>query len=492
MRLGENDHLALFTIHHIVSDAWSTGVLVRELSALYRSFHEDTVPTLPELPIQYADFALWQRSWLSGEALAAQLAYWRERLEGVSALELPTDRPRPVVLSPSGATGWFEIPPASAALQAALSRREGATLFMVILAGFAALLQRYVDRDDVIVGTPVAGRYHVETENLIGCMVNTLVLRADLSGDPTFRELLHRVRRVALEAHAHQDLPFERLADELEPERALNRTPLFQVMFALQNAPSEGLYLPGVRTTQLSADNRTAKFDLEFNVRQVEGRLAGSMTYSTDLFDGSTIDRLLGHFTRLLERAVREPERRILSLSLLGEAERQQLLVEWNGAHDAQSFAGCALRRFREQAENTPSAVAAVFGGDCLTYGELRERAGRLASALAARGWAGAPSYACSLSGEFTFLPPCLACSRPALPTCRSIPGIRHRGSPGWWSRAAPLWSWPPPGSSRSSPRRSQISLRSGGRGCSILVICFAGRDRSMTVPAASQEILPT
>jgi amino acid adenylation domain-containing protein len=386
VHLGKDDHRAVFTIHHIVSDAWSTGVLVREMSALYRSFQAGESPALPELPIQYADYALWQRSWLSGEVMAGHIAYWRERLRGVAALELPTDRPRPIVLSPAGAVRFCAFPPAAAARQAALCRHQGATLFMAFLAGFAGLLHRYTGRDDVVLGTPVAGRNMLETEVLIGCLVNTLVLRTDLSGDPSFRDLLRRVRKIAIEAHSHQDVPFEWLADELETERTLNRTPLFQVMLSLQNTPSENLELPGVRLTQLPTDNGTAKFDLELNVRQVAEGIAGSMTYSTDLYDASTVDRLLGHLVRFLEAAAREPDQRISCLSLLSEAERQQLVVEWNAASGSCAIMGCALRRIAVQAERTPAAVAAVCGENRLTYGELLQRAGRLAAGLVAEG----------------------------------------------------------------------------------------------------------
>ncbi|HEX4962826.1 MAG TPA: amino acid adenylation domain-containing protein, partial [Thermoanaerobaculia bacterium] len=386
VHLGEDDHRALFTIHHIVSDAWSTGVLVREMSALYRSFQAGDSPALPELPIQYADYALWQRSWLSGEIMADHVAYWRERLWGASALELPTDRPRPAILSPSGAVRSCKLPPAAAALLTALCRHQGATLFMALLAGFASLLHRYTGQDDVVLGTPIAGRHVLETEGLIGCLVNTLVLRTDLSGDPSFRDLLRRVRKIALEAHSHQDLPFERLADELETARTLNRTPLFQVMFALQNTPSESLDLPGVRLTQLPADSGTAKFDLELNVRQVAEGLAGAMTYSTDLYDASSVDRLLGHLVRFLEAAGREPDQRISCLPLLSATEWQQLVVEWNAASGARATVGCALRWIAEQAERTPTAVAAVCGENRLTYGELRQRADRLAAVLEAEG----------------------------------------------------------------------------------------------------------
>ena len=262
-RLGEREHILCLTMHHIVSDGWSMGLLVRELRTLYEAFVEGRPSPLPELPIQYADFAVWQREWLQGEVLEKQLGYWRKQLEGApSLLELPTDRPRPAKQSYRGALMPWELPkPLSAAL-GELSRREGATLFMTLLAGFQTLLHRYTSSDEILVGSPIAGRNRTEIEPLIGFFVNTLVLRGDLSGNPSFRTLLGRTREAALGAYAHQDLPFERLVEELHPERDMSHSPFFQVMFVLQNAPWEAAQLAGLEVTPVLIDSGTSKFDL--------------------------------------------------------------------------------------------------------------------------------------------------------------------------------------------------------------------------------------
>ncbi|HHH40712.1 MAG TPA: non-ribosomal peptide synthetase, partial [Chloroflexi bacterium] len=313
--LDQDDFLVLFTMHHIVSDGWSVGVLIRELAALYHAFSLGRPSPLPELPIQYADFALWQRQWLQGETLQAQLAYWKRQLaDAPPVLDLPTDRPRPPVQSFRGATFRFRFPaPLAQALQA-LSRREGVTLFMTLLAAFQTLLYRYTGQERINVGTPIANRNRAEVEGLIGFFVNTLVISTDLSGNPTFRELLQRVREVALGAYAHQDLPFEMLVDALQPERDLSRSPLFQVMFVLQNAPTATLELPGLTMRLLETDSGTAKFDLTLFVEETEEELRGSLEYNTDLFDGATIGRMLGHYRTLLEAIVADPDRPIAHL----------------------------------------------------------------------------------------------------------------------------------------------------------------------------------
>ena len=262
-RLGEADHILFLTMHHIASDGWSMGLLVRELSILYEAFVEGKPSPLPELPIQYADFAVWQREWLQGEVLEKQLGYWRKQLEGAPALlELPTDRPRPAMQSYRGAVMPWELPKPLLVALRELSRREGATLFMTLLAGFQTLLHRYTGGDDILVGSPIAGRNRMEIEPLIGIFVNTLVLRGDLSGNPSFRTFLGRTREAALGAYAHQDLPFERLVEELHPERDLSRSPFFQVMFVLQNAPREAAALAGLEVTPMPIDSGTSKFDL--------------------------------------------------------------------------------------------------------------------------------------------------------------------------------------------------------------------------------------
>ncbi|HYO12562.1 MAG TPA: amino acid adenylation domain-containing protein, partial [Thermoanaerobaculia bacterium] len=375
LRLGSEEHLLLLTMHHIVSDGWSIGVLLRELSALY-----DGLP-LPELPVQYADFAIWQREWLAGEVLEAQLGYWRERLAGALAvLELPADRPRPVVRSAAGGQ-------LSAGLSSELSedldrlaRRRGATLFRVLLAAFQGLLSRLTGQEDLTVGSPVANRNRAETEGLIGFFVNTLVLRGDLSGDPGFGELLARTRESALGAYAHQDLPFEKLVAELQPERDLAHSPLFQVMLIVQNFP--GAAREGWRLSAPPGGQGTAKFDLTLSFGTTEGGRVVLAEYRRDLFDAPTVDRLLGCFTTLLAAAVAEPERRLSELPLLSEREVQQLLREWNDTCAATGPDLCLHERFEAQVDRTPEAEALVCGEERLTYAELDRRANRLARGL--------------------------------------------------------------------------------------------------------------
>ncbi|MBV9124651.1 MAG: amino acid adenylation domain-containing protein, partial [Planctomycetes bacterium] len=382
LRLGDREHVLLLTLHHIVADGWSIGICLRELAALYTAFTSGRPSPLPELPIQYADFARWQRQWLQGDILDNQLAYWKERLAGVPALELPTDRPRPAVQTFRGATcSWMLSDKFSRRLQG-LSRREGATLYMVLLAAFQALLHRYTGQDDIAVGSPIANRTRAETEGLIGFFVNTLVLRTDLSGNPSFRELLARVREAALGAFAHQDLPFERLVEELQPRRDLSRSPLFQVLFTLQNTPLPQLELPGLKPSLLEVPVETAKFDLSLTLAETGQGLCASLEYNTDLFEAATIRRLLGHWQTLLEDAVADPEKRLSELPLLTEPERHQLLVEWTDTRAAYPQDQYLPRLFEDQAERTPEAVAVAFEGERLTYAELNARANRLAHHL--------------------------------------------------------------------------------------------------------------
>jgi len=383
LRLGEQDHIAALTMHHIVSDGWSLGLLVREVGTLYPVFAEgrpSPVSPLPEPPVQYADFAAWQRDWLHGEALERQISFWRQQLAGLPPLlALPTDRARPATASFRGAWRPVRLPAALVRQAQALGRREGATLFMVLLAGFQALLARASGQQDLAVGTPVAGRNRMETEGLIGFFVNTLVLRGDLAGEPSFLELLGRVRETALAAHAHQDVPFERLIQELAPERSLAHTPLFQVMLALQNAPVASLDLRGLRLRPVSGTGTMAKFDLLLSLEEHNGGLGGTAEYATDLFDATTIDRLTGQLERLLTAAVEAPERTVAELPLLPDAERHQLLLEWNDTVVECDEPTLIHELFAAWAQRTPGAVAAVCGGVVLTYGELAEQAHRLA-----------------------------------------------------------------------------------------------------------------
>ncbi|MDP9122454.1 MAG: amino acid adenylation domain-containing protein, partial [Acidobacteriota bacterium] len=383
-RLDEAEHVLLFALHHIVSDGWSLGVLVREVTALYTAFSSGRPSPLPELPMQYSDFAAWQRSWLSGGVLGGELQYWRDRLSGAPpVLELPADRRRPAVQSFRGAIRQLSLSPALSGALLALSRQEGATLFMTLLAALGTLLSRLTGQIDLTVGTVIAGRNRLEIEPLIGFFVNTLVLRPDLSGNPAFAELLVRVRRETLAAHAHQDLPFEKLVLELAPERSLAHTPLFQVMLVLQNAAVGELLLPGLRLVPLELPGSVAKFDLTLAMAQGErGELAGTLEYSTDLYDAPTAERLLGHFERLLGSAVEGPERRISDLALLSQAERQQLLIEWNGGPRVAAVSGSLVARFAAVAAGRPDAIAVVGQGERLSYGELAARSNRLARHL--------------------------------------------------------------------------------------------------------------
>ncbi|HXM56250.1 MAG TPA: amino acid adenylation domain-containing protein, partial [Candidatus Dormibacteraeota bacterium] len=379
VRLGQRDHTLLLTVHHIAADGWSLGVLAGELSELYAAHAAGRQPALPAPPIQYADYAAWQRERLQGEALARELGHWRERLRDLAPLALPTDRPRPAALRYRGAVRWFELDAELSAAARALGRAHGATLFMTLLAGFQAVLQRWAGQDDVAVGTPVAGRERAELEGLVGFFVNTLVLRGDLSGDPTFAELLARVREAALDAYAHQELPFEKLVDELHPARDLGHSPLVQVLFAVQRPAAGGLALGGVEAEPLWAHSGTTKFDISLSFWDAPV-LRGMVEYDRDLFDEATIDRLAGHLRRLLAAAAADPGRRLSELPLLSDAEAAQLAALAVGPPAAppatlQGLVAAAARR-------DPEALAVVCAGESLTYGELDARAERLAAAL--------------------------------------------------------------------------------------------------------------
>jgi amino acid adenylation domain-containing protein/non-ribosomal peptide synthase protein (TIGR01720 family) len=386
LRLAAEEHVAVLTLHHVVSDGWSMGILVREVSALYAAFAAGRPSPLPGLPVQYADFALWQRSWLRGEVLAGEIAWWREQLAGLPPLlELPADRLRPAVQSYRGATRPMRLPAELVRPAEAVGRREGATLFMVLLAVFQTLLARYSGQPELAVGSPVAGRNRVETEGLIGFFVNTLVLRGDLAGTPTFRELLGRVRETALAAYLHQDVPFEKLVDELAPERSLAHAPLFQVMLVLQNAPVDSLEIAGLRLRPVSVEATTAKFDLTLNFAEHDGGLLGTVEYATDLYDAATVDRLIAGFERLLGGMAAAPELPVGELGLLGDAEARQLRA-WNDTAVAYPLERPLHVWIAEQAAHTPEAIALVFGTEEMTYGELDRRADRLARLLQERG----------------------------------------------------------------------------------------------------------
>ncbi|HEV2734079.1 MAG TPA: condensation domain-containing protein, partial [Longimicrobiaceae bacterium] len=389
LRLGEEDHVLCFTMHHVVSDGWSMQVLVREVSALYAGFRRGEEPRLPELPVQYADFAVWQREWLSGETLEAQIGFWKTRLSGAPPLlEVPTDRPRGKGSSPQAGWQHFHVPPETSRGLRALSRREGTTLFMTVLAAWQSLLARYSGQDDLVVGSPIAGRNRHEIEGLIGFFVNMLALRADLSGDPTWTELLGRVRETALAAYDHQELPFERLVEELAVERSLVHTPVFQVLFSLNRAGrrEERLSLGEVRLEPFGTGAGTTKFDLNLTVLEGEERFGATLAYRTGLFDAETAARMTGHLEVLLEAMAAAPERRLSEASLLRGSERAHLLHAWNGADAGYTGELCIHELVRAQVLRTPHAPALRFEGHSLGYAELYERACRLARRLRREG----------------------------------------------------------------------------------------------------------
>ena len=334
LRLGEEDHVFLFIMHHVVSDGWSMGVFFRELAALYEAFSSGKPSPLAELPIQYADFAYWQRQWLQGEVLETQLSYWKEQLQGVPVLQLPTDRPRPAVQTFHGASQSLVLPRSLAEALKRLSRQEGVTLFMTLLAAFKTLLCRYTGQEDIVVGTPMAGRNRVEIEPLIGFFINTLALRTDLSGDSSFRELRRRVREVTLGAYAHQDLPLEKLVEELQPERDLSRTPLFQVFFNMLNIESYRLELCGLTVEPLLLSEPDSKFDLTFYASEKNEEVHLNLVYNADLFDTATTTRMLGCFQNLLDDIVDNPEERISSLLLWSGTEKEKLISAFNQDFD--------------------------------------------------------------------------------------------------------------------------------------------------------------
>jgi len=378
-RLTDNEHLLLLGRHHIVYDGWCRGIIARELSVFYEAFASGRQVSLPDLPIQYADFAHWQRQWSQGEVLEAHLAYWRKQLEDLPTLQLPTDRPRPPVQTSHGARQYFVLSETLSEGLKNLSNGCGVTLFMTLLGAYQTLLHRYTGKDDIVIGTPIAGRNRSELENLIGLFLNVLVLRTDFSGDPTFRALLDRVREVCLEAYAHQDVPFEKLVEELHPERNLSHNPLFQVTFSLQNTPRFPLELAGLTANDLEVDAGIARFDLELFVEEGESGLRGYVNYNTDLFSAATIDRMLGHLQELLEGVVENPGRRLWDLPMLTEPERQQLLVKWNDTQRDHPRDKCIHELFEEQVDRSPDAVAVVFQDKHLTYRELNRRANQLA-----------------------------------------------------------------------------------------------------------------
>ncbi len=383
LRLGDREHVLVVVTHHVVFDG-SVGVFFRELSALYGAFARGEPSPLPDLPIQYADFAVWQRDRLQGEFLERQLAWWRERLAGAPpALQLPAARPAPRVRSDRGEAFRFTFPAGLADRARALGRREGATTFMALLAAWDALLHRYTGEPDLLVGTPIQGRTRPETEGLIGCFTNTVVVRASAEGSPTFRELLRRVRDASLGAFVHGEIPFERLVDELHPERDPGQNPLFQVMFVVHpGTPAAEMRMGDLSVAPVPTDTGRSRLSILLGITDGEDGFDGALEYATDLFDRPAVERMVGHFRALLEGAVADPEKRLLDLPLLSEAEVRRVVHEWNDTDGAYPRGVCIHRLFEARAAHSPDAVAVVCGARTLTYAETELEANRLAHRL--------------------------------------------------------------------------------------------------------------
>ncbi|WP_285529017.1 non-ribosomal peptide synthetase, partial [Streptomyces lavendulae] len=381
-RLNPHHHLITINIHHIAADGWSTAILATEIQELYAAATENRPPNLPELTVQYADYAIWQRQWLQNHTLNTQLDYWRTTLAGLEPLELPTDHPRPTHRTGHGNTIDFTIPTETTSALRQLAQREGATLFMTLAAVFQVMLSKYTAQHDIAIGIPIAGRNRTEIEDLIGFFVNTLVLRSNTSNDPTFQDFLHQVKTTTLNAYEHQDLPFERLVDELAPERDLSRTPLFQVMLALQNTTHTTWHLTNTDITPLPLHTTTEKFDLLMSVEERSHDLRVQLSYSTDLFGLATIERMAGHFQTLLAHAATTPTTPLSRLPMLTPAEEHQLLIEWNGPRTEFSEDSCIHELVEERAETLPDKLAVVDGDTRLTYRELNTRANQLAHHL--------------------------------------------------------------------------------------------------------------
>jgi len=381
LQMGEEEHVLLVTMHHVVSDGWSMGILVHEFRALYEGFVKNEDPGLEEMKVQYKDFAVWQREWLQGEVLEKQLDYWRKQLGGMETLELPTDYERPAMASHRGEQIGFHWPKEMVEKLKQLSRQEGMTLFMTLLAGFQVLLHRYTGQRDIVVGTDVSNRNRGQTEKLIGFFVNELVLRAEVTGELSFLEMLKQVRKVALGAYDHQDLPFEILVEDLQPERDLTRSPLFQVKLVMQNTPQEALQLGELGPEPFETAPGKAKLAEMFSFQDRPDEFLGTLAYQTDLFRGETMERMVGHLRIVMEEMTAHPERRITEFDYLSGAERKQVLEEWNPAKvDRQDM--CVHQLFTEQAEHMPEAVAVVYQGQYLSYGELNRRANQLGAYL--------------------------------------------------------------------------------------------------------------
>jgi amino acid adenylation domain-containing protein len=387
LRLDRRKHLLMLTTHHIVSDGWTMGVLYRELRELYEAFVRDGNAALPALPLEFADYARWQREWLQGEVLEEQLGYWKRQLQGpLPVLDLPADHPRPAQQSYRGAVKCFTLPDALSEALRSLCRREDVTLFMLLLGAFQTLLHRYSGQTDIVTGTTVAGRTRAELEGLAGLFLNTLALRTDLSGEPTFRELLQRVRKIALEAYTYQHVPFEKVVEAVDVERDLSRSPVFQAMFILQKAPLPSARAGDLEWSSVSVHNGASKFDLTLSMEEDGEQLNGYVEYNCALFEADTVARLLGHFQTLLEGVVENPDAKLGALPMLTAAEQKQLLEDWNPARTSYPGSACVHTLIEEQVARTPDAIAAAFENQQLTYRQMNERADALAGHLLSLG----------------------------------------------------------------------------------------------------------
>ncbi len=386
-RLEEDEHVLLLTIHHIICDAWSIKVFLREMTTLYEKNLEGQESDLPPLPIQYADYAQRQREWIAGETAGTHLEYWRKQLgEDLPVFELPGDRPRPAVQTNEGASEPVRIPAELSAELKVLSRREKATMFMTLLTAFEILLHRYTGQDEIVIGTPVANRNRIETAGLIGLFVNTLVMRVALSGNPTFQEALGQIRETALSAYTYQDLPFERLVEELRPQRDLSHNPLFQILFAYNNTPQAELKVKGLRLRPMEVETGSAKLDLSLLLEETELGIGGTLEYNTCLYDRERMRRMGAHLITILEAVAVNPGLRIAEIPMLTTSERRQLLSEWNETEVEYGEERCIHELYQEQVRRTPEAIAVVCGDEQMSYRELNERANQLGNYLRKRG----------------------------------------------------------------------------------------------------------
>jgi amino acid adenylation domain-containing protein len=382
LRIKEDEHVLILITHHIVSDAWSLGILTRELWSLYEAYTAGNPFLLKDLQVQYSDFAAWQRDWFQGELLQQQVCYWKEQLKELTHLDLPTDRPRPARQSFQAARIPFTLPQTLTSAIHELSNESGVTPFMTLLAAFQVLLYRYCDQEDIVVGSPIANRARTELECLVGFFVNTLVLRSNVAGNPTFTDLLARVLAGCLGAYAHQDLPFEKLVQELQPQRDPSSNPLFQVLFVLQNATQALAGVPGLQIEPIERGNTLSQFDVSLFLRERDGKYVGYFEYSTDLFDGDTIERMSTHYQALLEAVVAEPDRPMATLPIMTKAETHKILIEWNETVTDYPKDKCIHHLFEEQAARTPEAIAVAFEDQQITYRDLNQRANQLAHYL--------------------------------------------------------------------------------------------------------------